>query len=260
MSKTDVDPAVFRAMQLTKEARELNLTIQRSSLALGKIYKEVVETSAFTAAGYGSFDDWLEAVGDIKRSQAYSVIRTYTELSTTMSEEEMRDLPLNNAKDLTKIPEEKRTEEVKAAARELPNRKFREYIENRVVKGLNLDKSDYKTFQFDQTARVVIEETIVMVMEREGLKTEGAALEFLCSDYQNSVGGEESRKYKAALMVSQSVDAAIIDPNVAMVPELLAWGKILAAVSYLQRVFRLPAREVITKPRTESQQPVSRLQ
>lgn len=171
------------AMKLTKQARDLNLLIGRSSLMLGKVYRRVSYAKLYREAGFASFDDWLAAVGDIGRSQAYLVMDLYTELEATVPAEVIAKLPLNNARDLVKLPESKRKdEETLAAACGQTNAQFRRRIEA-VQPGLHLEDLEYIGFKVHASAKTTIEQALERAQEIYDLHTKGMALEFICADW-----------------------------------------------------------------------------
>jgi hypothetical protein len=221
------------ARKLTEKARELNLLIGRSSMILGGVYMRVAEGKLWREAGFVSFEAWLVDVGDLRRSQAYALIDVRRELEGTVPEQEINRMPYNNARDLTKVPERKRTTEMIAAACELPNRKFREYANAKVPGGLHLDEKDYKGFVLHAGALKVVEQAIALAREQEHLETDGAALEFICAQYL--AGEPESPQYRAARQLVEKVQDKV---DGVRVPKVQEWGEILKLVSAMQDAFR----------------------
>ncbi len=235
---------------LTAEAKRLNLLIGRSSLALGKIYKRVNEQELFREAGYDSFELWLEAVGGIGRSQAYSVIKTYTTLEESqVPAEAIQRMPLNNARDLTRVASSKRTApEVLEAAAELPNSQFRKYLENKVQPGIALEPVDYKGFKVQEGALKVVQRALDMAVEQSGAETEGAALEYICAEWLAGQAGVTSEQRNAVLRAVKVVED-IVGQNSAEIPPVLSptppqWAQVLLAVTEIQATFKLTPRTV----------------
>jgi hypothetical protein len=236
---------VQRARQLTKEAKDLNLLIGRSWTRIAKIYTEIDTDDLWRDAGFESFGDWLRAVGDHERSQAYEYKRIYREMQEAkIPEAVIAKVPLRNAKDLLKVPESKRTAAVAKDACEQTNRQFRETIE-RVSPGLALDPHDYKGFKLGASAKQFIDEAIALAKEREeGVESDGQALEVICKAYMLG----ESERYRQAVkeVVIAAVEAAssVSQGEVARL-EFLA--NILGSIEVAREVFGITYREIEQK-------------
>jgi hypothetical protein len=233
------------AKKLTEKAKELNRSIGRSSLALGGVYKLVDEGKLFKEAGFDSFEEWLAEVGDLKRSQAYSLIGTYRELQETIPEEAIETMQLNNARDLVKVPAKKRTAALVRAASEMSNKNFREEVE-KVQPGLALEERGYKGFQLDASQRLVVNQAINLARQKENLETDGAALELVCSQFLAAEG--ETPQYVAAKTVADTVESAIDTGDLAKPPEPTMWGVILTAVERMETVFGFKKRSMPRGP------------
>jgi hypothetical protein len=184
------------AEKLTREVKELNQVIGRSWLARGKIYRRMIEAKLWPEVGYETLDEWLEAVGDVKKSQAYDLSNLYSELEATAPPDSVAKMTANNARIYTKLPDSQRRDAANlAAAEEMTEPKFRQYVQTRYP-DLKIESSDYITFKVQATARIVIEQALKLAEEQFEAPTRGAALEYLCIDWLQSQplsGGSEER-------------------------------------------------------------------
>ena len=178
-----------RLRELGRQAKEGNLLIGRKMMAVAKIYEEVTagDPPLWQRCGYKELAVWLREVGDHEQTQAYRYAETYRKLKTRIPADVIDRLPLNNARDLMLVPDSALTYDVLKAATEMPNRRFREAVE-REVPNLNLPTSVYLTYKVDATAEPWIRKAINVVMERQELKSQGAALEWLAVNFLQSIG------------------------------------------------------------------------
>jgi hypothetical protein len=172
-----------RLDDLTRKAKESNLLIERTSLALGKIYAQVTSGAPpLYKLRFSTFEAWLDEVGDHRASQAYLLREQYLQLKDFLPDHVIERMPLNNARDFLKLPESKRTEAVAEKACEQTNRKFRTTL-NQIQPGLALEDKTYKGFVMDANVRPVIEQAITLAKERHGLTTDADALEYICAQF-----------------------------------------------------------------------------
>lgn len=237
---------IEKAKSLTKEARELNLSIGRSSLALGKIYKQVHDEKLFTEVGYETFEAWGQGVGDLGRSQMFSVIQTYTELrDSSIPEEAIAMLPLTNARDLLKIPLRKRTVALVQMATSMSNKEFRAELE-KSTPGLTLEARSYRGFQLEESQRLVVNQAINLARQKENLESDSSALELICAQFLASEG--DAPQYIAAKMVVDTIESAIDPGNLAKPPDSITWGTILTVVERMEIVFGFKKRAMPRAP------------
>ena len=236
------------AEKLTKQAKELNQVIGRSWLARGKIYRRMIEAKLWPEAGYESLDEWLEAVGDVKKSQAYDLSNLYSELEATAPPESVAKMTANNARIYTKLPQSQRRDAANlAAAEEMTEPKFRQFVQTRYP-DLKIEASDYKGFKLQESALPVVMQTITEAMERFGFKAEGEALEYVCQEWRAGQGGVTAEQRAAARETIRVVEDIVVQ-NSAALPTILApspqqWAQVLVAITKLQDAFNLPARVV----------------
>jgi hypothetical protein len=192
--------------------------------------------------GFKSLDDWLDAIGDIGRSQAYGLAGIYRELSQTIPEEAITQMTVANAKDLAKVPVSKRTADLVQAATQLPNKQYRD-VQNKVVPNLAIEPKEYKGFQLDASALKVVEEGLALARKNENLETDSAALEFVFAQYVSSEG--DTPYYSSAKAVVETVEEQIDPDDLARPPDAKGWGRVLVVVRKMSRVFGLKERRVM---------------
>ena len=178
-----------RALELTADAKKRNLAVGKNLLAIARIYEEILggDPPLWKVAGFDSFPEWLHEVGDHEASQAYKLADTYRELKTKIPQVALDTLPLNNARDLMLLPAREITADLVKAAAELPNRKLRRKIQE-AQPHILLPENVIISFSVERSAEPWIKKAIQCVMERKELKTQGAALEWLCLEYLLGIG------------------------------------------------------------------------
>jgi hypothetical protein len=170
-----------QAKKLTEQAKESYKRIGREWTMLAGIFAKVIDGKLWDIE-YGSFEDWLDAVGDKKESQARAMANTYRELSQTVAEEVLSQMTFTNACDFAKVPAARRTVEMELGAAELPNNQYRKQL-NMAVPGLALEERTYKGFFLEKSQMEVVNQALSLCRERESLATDTAALEYICSQY-----------------------------------------------------------------------------
>ena len=229
------------AAKLTKQAKELNQVIGRSWLARGKIYRRMIEAKLWPEAGYETLDEWLEAVGDVKKSQAYDLSKLYSEIEATAPPECVAKMTANNARIYTKLPESQRRDAANlAAAEEMTEPKFRQYVQARYP-DLKIEASDYKGFKLHESAMPVVMQTLTEAMEQFGAKTEGEALEYICSEWQAARGNVTAMQRQAVIEAVRVVTDIVVQ-NHELCPSPLQWAQVLVVITQMQEAFGLLAR------------------
>jgi hypothetical protein len=89
---------------------------------------------------------------------------------------------------------------------------------------------------------------IALAMVQFGAKTEGEALEYICSEWQASRGNVTAGQRQAVRELVRIIEDIVVQ-NSAALPTILApspqqWAQVLIAVTRLQDAFGLPARVV----------------
>jgi len=171
------------ARQLTKEAKELNLSIQKSSMRLGGIYKRVRDGKLYLEIpGCEHFAEWVQMVGGLHASQAHALATTYEKLEDTVPKRDLERMAQNNAEDLSKVPDRVKPKLVEAACT-LTNAEFRKRVDA-MAPGLHLPERGHISFAIDAQVEPLIKSVIQAVMVQQELKSQGAALEYLCSQWR----------------------------------------------------------------------------
>jgi hypothetical protein len=228
------------ARELTEEAKRLNLEAGRNSLARGKIYRRVIDAKMWTQVGYDTFSEWLKAVGEDSRSWAYSLAELYAEVEATVPAEALPNLTAANANDLTKLPENKRSDPtILAAAQEMSNPKFRKVL-NKFQPGLALEEKEFKSFKMGDAARSVVMESVKIAIDESGgeIKTEGAAIEFICNEWKQQRDGEAGNQRSAVQSWVRTVEAIINEllPTLKF-PDAKQWARNVIACERVRNAF-----------------------
>lgn len=231
-----------QAVKLTDDAKALNLLIGRTWVALAAIYKQMRDDRLFEEVGYESFPDWLAAVGDVGRSQAYGMIQTYEDLKETLPDDAIAQMTMANARDLTKIPATERTATLVEAATRMPNNEYRQEL-NQANPGIALEQRSYMGFQLELTVYEMARRALTLAKGEDDVDTDAAAFEVIISHYLSS--GGDTPQYRAAKAVVETVEE-IIDPgNLGAPPDAEGWGSVLVVVRRMARIFGFPERRVM---------------
>jgi hypothetical protein len=222
-----------QAKKLTEQAKESYKRIGREWTALAGIFSKVIDGQLWNVE-FGSFEDWLDAVGDKKASQAYAMARTYRDLEQSVPEKALSQMTFTNAQDFARVPVARRTAAMVQDATEMPNNQFRKQL-NVAVPGLALEERSYRGFQLEKSQLKIIDQALELVRERQGLITDSAALEWLCA--QIVIGEGESPYYIAARLVFFTVQAQVGDVNPEATPSEVGWSAVIAVVNRLGEVF-----------------------
>lgn len=232
------------AEKLTDDAKELNLLIGRSWVALASIYKRFVDDKLWRELGFTGFPEWLAAVGDKSESQAYAMAATYRDLSETIPEPALAQMTMANARDLAKLPAKDRTAELVEAGTKMPNNQYREAL-NKAKPGIALEQTKYKGFQLEESAHDMVMRAIALAKRLEGVESDSGALEVVCSHFLASEGQESH--YDAAKATVETVEQQIDPENLSAPPDKKGWGQILTMVRRMSRVFGFRERRVMPK-------------
>lgn len=169
------------AERLTTEAKDAYRQTGRWRTVLAGIYARVIDERIWDV-DFDSFSDWVAVVGDDSASHAYAMADTYREAAKLIPAENLEEMTFSNARDFASVPESKRTAKMAKDAVTMPNNRYRASL-NTAVPGLALEQRRYKGFQLDESQAELVERTIREIRERESLKTDSAALEWLCGDF-----------------------------------------------------------------------------
>jgi hypothetical protein len=147
-------PKGFRRPQATKaEAQVLDKEVVRvvseirsNWLLLGRLGQRSMETRAFEALGFPSFQSWMTARLGESLSNAFSALRSVRALEG-VSEEKLRRIGERNAHMLTHLPEkERKSENWLEKAATLPTKQFKQEVRIAIELKTGLRKERFKTF------------------------------------------------------------------------------------------------------------------
>ena len=231
------------ARKLTKEAKQCYLQRERTSTRLAEIYQQVIDDELWNVQ-YENFEGWLEAVGDHKASQAYAMARTYRELKKTVPKVALDKMPFVNARDLTEVPEARRTADMIKDATELTNNQLRERL-NIAVPGLSLEKRNYRGFQVEESAGVMLDKALKLAKEKYEVETDSGAIEIIAGQFLSAEA--ETPQYSSAKAVVETVEESINPDDAGAPPTGQGWYSVLVMVRRMARVFGFPERRVMAK-------------
>lgn len=217
------------------QARTASQNMGRAAMLLAEAACKVRELKLYRELGFNSFPEWAEAVSDVGRSYAHALADDWGKFQEVAPREDLVQMTVANARDLTKIPERKRTREVIDGAKQMNNRTFRE-LANKVVPGIALEQRTSKTFQLDASLYKRLEEVLAWAKETAGVETDAGALEFILEDV---VGGQEnSARYRAARDVYEAGTHAIDPDDPTAPPFRNEWAMVLVALNELGKAFK----------------------
>ena len=172
---------IEKARKLTEEAKQSYLRMGREWTKQARIFS-IVKKEELWNVDFKSFSEWAKAVANKGHSQAYSMADTYDKLKDSIPEEELRNMPFDNACDFAEVPESKRTPELAKAAAELPNNLYRRKL-NKDVPGVSLEEKLYKGFQLEKTFYDLADHVFADIRQKHGVTTDVGAFEWLIADY-----------------------------------------------------------------------------
>ena len=165
--------------------------------------------------------------------------------------EKLRDLPadavkqmsLENAATVAKLPEKERDAETVAVACAESGTVLKKKVKAEKAH-CHIDFSETISFKLHETAREGVDETVDHAMKKYGLNAKGAALERICVEWRQ---GEVSiEQYEAVRKMVSSVEESIV-PGEAL-PRPKAWAMVLQLAERMGKVFGFKPREIAVPP------------
>ena len=138
-----------------------------------------------------SFESFMANGKNGSRSNRYAALKAYESLRGDVSLDDMKAMPRCNVVELSKVPKQHRTPEVKRVAKLLDGEAFTGYVEREIPEA-HAESKKPLTLKFSRSQRVVIDKAIARAKEREEVSTNEEAVESICANMM-LVWDEEDR-------------------------------------------------------------------
>ena len=193
---------LVRAKKLDGEIRQIVQAIERSWVTLGRMCSTFREKKYHKAMGFSCFNDWLmEAIGR-RKSTVYLAMSVAEELKE-LPEDDLRQMTLDNALTLSRVPKSKR-ESLVESAKSQKAREFRHTANGTAPNATDEQGDVHFELWIPETLRAVIDQAIEIGKILECTDSRIVAMERVVSEF---VVNHPEPEAEVAILQAESANA-----------------------------------------------------